>query len=356
MSRINDLIPSGVEFARLGDLARIRNGRDYKSLCDGDVPVYGTGGIMTYVDTAAYDKPSVLIPRKGSLNKLYYVDVPFWTVDTIFYTEIGDRLVPKFLYYFLLTQRLEEMNQAGGIPSLTQTALNPLQIPVPSLNVQREIVRILDSFSALEAELEAELEARRIQYAHYRADLLTFPTGTEFVALSKICRISRGRVISKDYLREHVGTYPVYSSQTANAGVFGSIDTFAYDFESITWTTDGANAGSVFYHRDEKFSITNVCGLLRVLDDKSVNTKYLYYALGQVAKRHVSAGMGNPKLMSNAMSKIEVPVPPMEEQRRIVGILDKFDAIVNDTRIGIPAELSARRKQYEYYRDRLLTF
>jgi type I restriction enzyme S subunit len=168
--------------------------------------------------------------------------------------------------------------------------------------------------------------------------------------------VSRGRVISKDYLRDNAGDYPVYSSQTENAGVFGHIDSFDYDCESITWTTDGANAGSVFYHTEEKFSITNVCGLLRVKDEKKMSAKFLYYVLGKTAKKHVSSGMGNPKLMSNAMSLIKIPVPPMEEQKRIVSILDKFDALVNDISEGLPAEITARRQQYEHYRDRLLTF
>ena len=119
MSRIEALIaelcPEGVEFKRLGDIARIKNGKDHKSLDEGDFPVYGSGGVMRYVDTYAYDKPSVLIPRKGSLGNLFYVDVPFWNVDTIFYTEINESLaLPKFLYYFLTTVGLGEMNQAGG--------------------------------------------------------------------------------------------------------------------------------------------------------------------------------------------------------------------------------------------------
>jgi type I restriction enzyme S subunit len=163
-------------------------------------------------------------------------------------------------------------------------------------------------------------------------------------------------VISKDYLRDNAGEYPVYSSQTENNGVFGFIGSFDYDCESITWTTDGANAGSVFYHCDEKFSITNVCGLLQVINANEVSVKYLYYAVGQEIKKHVSSGMGNPKLMSNTMSKIRIPVPPLDEQTRIVSFLDKFDALVNDPSSGLPAEIKARRQQYEHYRDRLLTF
>lgn len=179
MSRIDKLIaelcPEGVAFKRLGNIARIKNGKDHKSLSEGDIPVYGSGGIMRYVDTYAYDKPSVLIPRKGSLGNLFYVDVPFWNVDTIFYTEVdGSQVLPKFLYYFLTTVGLGEMNQAGGVLSQTQSVLNELKIPVPPLEVQREIVKVLDTFTQLEAELEAELEARRRQYEHYRDRLLSF--------------------------------------------------------------------------------------------------------------------------------------------------------------------------------------
>jgi type I restriction enzyme S subunit len=179
MSRIDELIaehcPDGVEFKRLGDIVRIKNGKDHKTLGDGEFPVYGSGGIMRYADTYAYNKPSVLIPRKGSLGNLFYLDVPFWNVDTIFYTEIDDsQVVPKFLYYFLSTVGLGEMNQAGGVPSQTQSVLNELKIPVPPLEIQRESVKVLDTFTKLEAELEAELEARRRQYKYYRDALLTF--------------------------------------------------------------------------------------------------------------------------------------------------------------------------------------
>lgn len=172
-------LSEGAPFVQLKEICRIRNGSDHKVLSAGDIPVYGTGGIMRRVDTAVHQGPSVLIPRKGSLNKLYFVDSPFWTVDTIFYTEIDEnRVHPKFLYYFLATQRLEELNQAGGVPSLTQSVLNRINVPLPDLETQAEIVRILDRFTELEAQLEAELkaelESRRRQYEHYRDSLLTF--------------------------------------------------------------------------------------------------------------------------------------------------------------------------------------
>ena len=135
------------------DVLKICNGSDYKKFGEGDIPVYGSGGIMTYIDTYVYDKPSVLIPRKGSLDKLYYVDVPFWTVDTIFYTKISEEVLPKYVFYYLQSQHLERLNKAGGVPSLTQTILNKVLIPVPPLPIQNEIVKLLDNFTELTAEL-----------------------------------------------------------------------------------------------------------------------------------------------------------------------------------------------------------
>ena len=121
-------------YVPLSEVLEIKNGRDYKHLNDGQYPVYGSGGIMTHVDSFLYDKPSVLIPRKGSLNKLYYLDSPFWTVDTLFYTVIDtSKALPKYLYHVLLREHLEELNTAGGVPSLTQSVLYKILIPLPSL-------------------------------------------------------------------------------------------------------------------------------------------------------------------------------------------------------------------------------
>ena len=168
----------------LSSFAKIKNGKDYKGLNIGNIPVYGSGGIMTHVDSFSYDKPSVLIPRKGSIDKLYYVDFPFWNVDTIFYTEINtDIMIPKFMYYLLQKEHLEQYNTAGGVPSLTQAVLNKIEFNVPSLEEQNRIVSILDRFDALcndiSAGMPAEIEARQKQYEYYRDKLLSFKELTE---------------------------------------------------------------------------------------------------------------------------------------------------------------------------------
>ena len=168
----------------LGNLVKIKNGKSYKGFNSGDIPVYGSGGIMTYVDRSAYSGPSVLIPRKGSIGNIFYVDTPFWNVDTIFYTEINrEQVTPKYLYHALQVQNLSELNTAGGVPSLTQTVLKGVRIPLPSIAEQERIVKILDKFDALvndiSSGLPAEIEARRKQYEYYRDLLLTFPSASE---------------------------------------------------------------------------------------------------------------------------------------------------------------------------------
>ena len=176
------------------------------------------------------------------------------------------------------------------------------------------------------------------------------PDGVEYKKLGDVCELSRGKVYSKTYIVENAGEYPVYSSQTANNGELGRISTFDYDGEYLTWTTDGAYAGTIF-HRKGKFSITNVCGLISIkITDLSI--RFLYYWLSIKAKEHVYSGMGNPKLMSNQMIPIEVPIPPLKVQEEIVKILDRFA----DYAAELQAELQARQEQYEYYRNKLLSF
>ena len=134
---------------------------------------------MTYTSKFAYDKPSVLIPRKGSIDKLYYVEEPFWNVDTIFYTEINEeQAIPKYVFYCLENEHLEELNTAGGVPSLTQAVLNKVKVYIPSLNEQKEIVSKLDKLYSLvnsnSEGLPAEIEKRQKQYEYYRDKLLSF--------------------------------------------------------------------------------------------------------------------------------------------------------------------------------------
>ena len=165
----------------LSDLATIKYGKNQKKVLSesGNIPIYGTGGLMGYATTALYDKPSVLIGRKGTIGKVKYVEHPFWTVDTLFYTIVNtDIVLPKYLYYVMSLIDLNNYNEGTTIPSLRTETLNRLEFDIPSLEEQERIVSILDRFDALcndlSSGLPAEIEARQKQYEYYREKLLTF--------------------------------------------------------------------------------------------------------------------------------------------------------------------------------------
>ena len=154
------------------------------------------------------------------------------------------------------------------------------------------------------------------------------PSGWSCKRVDQICHLGRGRVISEQEIRKHPGDYPVYSSQSRDEGVFGRLATFDFDGDYVTWTTDGAYAGTVFY-RTGRFNCTNVCGTLKPRSDQD-SAKFLASALAPLTPRHVSK-LGNPKLMNNVMAAIEVLLPPCAEQSRIAAILDTVDAAIRET-------------------------
>lgn len=129
---------------KLGEMCKIKYGKDHKKLGDGNIPVYGSGGVMRYANSALHDKPSVLIPRKGTLGNLFFADVPFWTVDTLFWTDIDESIVmPRFLYYQLMTKKLAELNVGTAVPSLTTDVLDEIELDIPSLEIQAAVVHQL---------------------------------------------------------------------------------------------------------------------------------------------------------------------------------------------------------------------
>ncbi|MEH0014576.1 restriction endonuclease subunit S [Citrobacter portucalensis] len=385
-----------VEWLSLGELGDfIRgNGLQKKDFVESGFPAIHYGQIYTRYGLSADKTFTYVLPelanklRKAQKNDLLLATTSendedvvkplAWLGDNVAIS--GDMMLfrheqnVKYLAYFFQSEifQTQKMKYITGakVRRVSSGDLSKIKIPIPcsnnpekSLTIQSEIVRILDRFTALTAELTAELTMRKNQYNYYRDQLLCFDEAeVEWKTLADVAILRRGSVISKGYLEQNAGDYPVYSSQTARNGMIGSIDTYDFDGEFISWTTDGANAGTVFY-RTGKFSITNVCGLIKIHENYPISYKYLYYWLSIEAQKHVYSGMGNPKLMSHQVEKITVPIPfpaspekSMLEQQRIVGILDKLEAITFSLTEGLPREIELRQKQYEYYRDLLFSF
>ncbi|PAF42360.1 restriction endonuclease subunit S [Helicobacter sp. 11S02596-1] len=398
-----------VEWKPLGEIGEIirGNGLQKKDFTETGFPAIHYGQIYTFYGLSTETTKSFVSEESAQkLRKVNYGDVVITNTSENL-KDVGKALVylgekqavtgghasifkpsseiiGKYFAYYTQTANFfdEKRKYAKGtkVIDISASDLAKIIIPIPapnnpekSLAIQNEIVGILDRFSALTAELTAklgeELILRKKQYQYYRDKLLDFKNAADFPFLQKLLNgakveykplgeiaiLKRGKVISKVYLEDNKGEYPVYSSQTSNDGIIGKIGTFDFDGEFITWTTDGANAGTVFY-RNGKFSITNVCGLIEIKKQINLTHKFLFYWLSIKAKSHVYAGMGNPKLMSNQMKEIPIPIPPIETQNQIVDILDKFDALTNSLTEGLPKEIELRKKQYAYYRDLLLNF
>lgn len=363
MSKLDDLImelcPDGVEYLELERVLKIRNGSDYKGFNEGEIPVYGSGGIMTYVDRFSYNKPSVLIPRKGSIDKLYYVDTPFWNVDTVFYTEINETMIiPKYVYYCLAREHLEQYNSAGGVPSLTQKILNKVKIPVPPIEIQHEIVCVLDNYTELTAELTKELTAefttRKRQYEYYRNNLFNFGDNVEYKTLPEICvNCDRQRKPVTKNERES-GSYPYYGA----SGIVDYVADYIFDGEYLLVSEDGANL--LARVTPIAFSISGknwVNNHAHVLQFKTYEMrKYVEFYLNSIDLSRFISGGAQPKLNQENMNKIPIPMPSLDVIRGIVDILYRFDIHSNDIISSISVEIATRKKQYEYYLDKLLTF
>ena len=375
---LRELCPDGVEYKELQEILKIKNGSDYKAYSEGDIPVYGSGGIMTYIDRYVYNKPSVLIPRKGSIDKLYYVDTPFWNVDTIFYTEINtDLAMPRYVYHCLLREHLEQYNTAGGVPTLTQKVLNKVQIPLPPLPVQREIVRILDKFTertaALIAELTAELTARKKQYEFYRDKLLTI--SNEQVAMCNLGDICES-IADGDHMpppKADTGIpFITISNITEQNKIDFSNTMFVphayYDALAekrkpqkgdVLYTVVGSYGIPVCIEEDSEFVFQRHIAILRP-KKQIVKPRYMFHAMQSSAFKaqadKTAKGVAQKTIGLAALAAMKLPVPSLDVQSRIVNVLDNFDAICSDLKIGLPAEIEARKKQYEFYREKLLAF
>lgn len=377
MSRIDELIqrlcPDGVEYKPLGEIGTFvrGNGLQKKDFVDHGVGCIHYGQIYTYYKTFATETKSFVSEEKAlKLKKAHPGDLIIATtsentedvckaVAWLGKEDIcisGDAYVyhhsqnPKYLAYIFQTQSFYDHKKkfATGtkVIRLSDSAMGKFQCPIPPLPVQEEIVRILDKFTALEAELEAELEARRKQYEFYRDQLLTFGDEVEWKPLGEIVSsIASG----KNKTRKDTGIYCVYGS----TGVIAQTDVYMYKGPCILIARVGANAGFV-YLVNGLYDVSDNALMIRIPSE--TNIRFIYYLLTVINLNQFAKGGGQPLITASFLRNIKVPLPPLAEQERIVAILDKFDALVNDISSGLPAELEMRRKQYEYYRDRLLTF
>ncbi len=403
MSKIDELIqqlcPSGVEFKHIWEVTawdkrfnavdNHKQAKTYKynyllasalrklAVENGDVKLLSTGGEAygwTTVELSGKNISEgeiISIPWGGRATVQYY-NGKFVTADNRIATSLDrDYLDNKYLYYFMLSnlRTIQSFYRGSGIQHPSMAEVLDMKLPIPPIEVQNEIVNILDKFTQLEAELSAELSARRKQYEYYRDQLLTLDdTGVRWTTMSKICKkIISGGTPSTSRSDYYGGDIPWLRTQEVDwvdiydTGIkitekgLANSSAKMIPANCVIVAMYGATAAKVGINKIP-LSTNQACCNLDIDEDKA-NYRYVFHWLSKEYVKLRSLGQGTQSNINGQTVKdYKIPLPPLSEQNRIVSILDKFDALVNSISEGLPAELSARRKQYEYYRTKLLTF
>lgn len=390
---IKELCPNGVKYVAIKDYFTRLKGTPITAgkmkeidSPDGEIRIFAGG--KTVINAHEKDipnanitrVPAVLVQSRGVIDFIYY-EKPFTFKNEMWAYTAENKITVKYLYYFLQNNTQHFRDSASGMGSLPQISLHvteDFKIPVPPLEVQAEIVKILDEYStsvtALQQELEKELTARKKQYEYYRDFLLGFCVhggGTsecEWRTLESFADVRDG---THDSPKPSDYGYPLVTSKNISGGNLDLTSCYLInenDYNSINQRskvdiTDvlvsmiGTIGETIIVTSEPNYAIKNI-GLVKT--GNLLTSKYIkYYISSSYGQRYIQENIKGtaPRYLSlTALRKFSIPVPPIEEQERIVSILDRFDKLCNDISEGLPAEIEARRKQYEYYRDKLLSF
>ena len=360
---MQELCPEGVAVKKLEECCTLEKGHTpIQTAFAGDYPLVVTTTERKSSNAYQFNGPTVCIPLVSSrghgvasLNQIHYQESKFALGNILCGVTPKDcnELSARFLYYYLNYKKdvlIVPLMRGGANVSLTVDSLRTIKIPVPLLPVQCEIVRILDKFSELTVELDAELNARKEQYEFYRNLLISFSKGKiEWKPFSQCCTLSRGDYITKKSAQE--GNIPVILGGQEPAYYINKSN---HNGKAIVISRSGASAGFVSYW-DEPIFVTD--GFI-IEPKNELDFRYLYFYFKNLQSdlNSMKKGGGVPHITGENIQKLRIPVPSIQEQKEISAILDRFDTLCNDISTGLPAEIEARKKQYEYYRDKLLTF
>ncbi|MCD8457685.1 restriction endonuclease subunit S [Xylella taiwanensis] len=376
------LCPEGVEFKTLCEIFDMKAGKFISSNEISKIqdehflyPCYGSNGIRGFVRQNNQEGKYILIGRIGALcGNVKRTHGKFFATDNAVVCNGKVEVDMDWAFHLLSVMNLNQYATKAAQPALAVGTLDQVKAPLPPLEVQREIVKMLDTFTQLHAELHAELHARRRQYTYYRDALLTFGERTDvdasirWMTLGEICKsVSSGGTPLSTRTDYYGGDIPWLRTQEVR--YTDILDTEIKITEkglkesAAKWipancvivAISGATAARSAINKIPLTTNQHCCNL--EVDPTQANYRYVFHWVSKEYERLKALGQGaRADLNSGIIKSYAIPIPPLEEQARIVAILDRFDALVNDISFGLPAEIQARRQQYAYYRDRLLTF
>lgn len=398
MSKLEELIqqccPDGVEWKPLTECCNILDGKRKPitkgARQSGPYPYYGANGIQDWVADYIFDGTYVLIGEDGSVITPNGTPIVNWAHGKIWVNNHAHIIAEKtgvllrFLFYYIQIIDIHNLVH-GNIPKLTQGDLKELEIPVPPLPVQEEIVRILDTFTELQAELQAELQKRKQQYSYYLDNLLNFnninrggyQAEVRWMKMSDIGTFYSGLSgKTKEDFQNGNAKFISYVNIFNNPSLITDVDdrvkifegerqnTIQYGdllFTGSSETPDECGMCSVLtHHTEEKLYLNSFCFGFRFNDLSGINPEFMKFLFRSSVIRKLicktANGVTRFNISKKEFAKIVIPIPSLAEQDHIASVLDKFYFLVGDLTIGLPAEIEKRRQQYEYYRDKLLTF
>ncbi len=410
---LQTLAPKGVEFRKLGDIilslktglnprkffklntpnannyyVTVRELEEYTIKFTHQTDRIDDDALSLCLKRSNLEKDDILFSGTGTIGKVSIIkeNPNNWAIkEGIYSIKPNKKIVfPRFLMFCFenlnIQNDIKSKSFGGIVKSISMNDLQQIQIPIPPLEVQQEIVKILDAFTELNTELNTELKARKKQYQYYQNMLLDFkdikqnhkdakmsakpypkrlktllqtlaPKGVEFRKLGEVCEIIRGKRVTKKEILDK-GKYPVVSG---GIGFMGYLNEYNREENTITIAQYGT-AGFVNW-QNQKFWANDVC--FSVIPKETLINRYLYYVLTNMQNYLYSISNRSAipySISSNNIMQITIPIPPLEVQQEIVKILDQFSLLTTDLLAGIPAEIKARKKQYEYYREKLLSF
>jgi type I restriction enzyme, S subunit len=325
------VIPMDWEVKPLGNVLKIKHGKNQKEIEDrsGQYPILGTGGLMSHTNHFLYDKPSVLIGRKGTIDKPQFMDTPFWTVDTLFYSEIFKNNSPKYLYYKFQQIDWYSYNEASGVPSLNAKTIEKIEIAIPYVKEQTAIATVLTEADALISGIEKLIAKKRDIKQGAMQKLLSPTEGWAVKKLGEVLKIKHGK--SQKEIEDVSGQYPILGT----GGLMSYGNQFLYDKPSVLI----GRKGTIDKPQYMNTPFWTVDTLFYTEINEKYDVKFIFYMFNLIDWYSYNEASGVPSLNGKTIEKIERSFPSLEEQTRIATILSDMDA-----------EIATLEKKLEKYR------